>query len=83
MKENKTELIRFRLTPSEDRVLRKAAAIQQRGHSASFRNHSEPYRTVLLRWANEVIADAAAESRRRRQTRTRARIHVGKKAAGK
>ncbi len=81
--EKRTELICFRLTPSEDQILRKAVAIQQSEQSAYFRNHSESYRTVLLRWAEKVIADAAAKSRRRRQARARARIHVGKEGGRK
>lgn len=80
-KEKKTVTIKFLVTPSEDQMLRKAVAIQTNWH-LGYRNHSKYYRNLLLPWAEKVIADAAAESRRAREARVRGRIH-GKKAAVK
>ena len=76
--ENRTITIKFRVTPTEHQLLKRAYALQKRGW---FRTHSKYYRAVLLREANSEIAEHAAESRQSRQARALARIHGGKKAA--
>ena len=81
-KEKRIRTIKFLVTPTEDRMLEKAVALQRNPKHGGFHNHSGYYRDHLLRWADSEITEHAAESRRRRQARARARIHGGKADSG-
>ena len=55
-KDNRTKTIKFRVTPTEHQLLKRAYALQKRGW---FRTHSKYCRAVLTQHAKQVIAEAS------------------------